>query len=209
MTDSGTVDNEGLTLDVDATGENDYMRAISINGRKVLNAKYMLDSEAKLFMINSSDKEDSYVLPATSIATGTSIKAKLYNVNKDYQPEYIIMTDGGDGKGSWVDKWNKTYVADSIIEEYDTETGEARSKLIYYDGAGKEHSDFISFDDVHPIWGNAMYPTKADNPRSSEISAARSSRFVPIQLKNIKRGTVFQFNSNSKCRNFKKQLPHH
>ena len=198
MQGSGNVDNDGFTLDYDATGRDDYMRAFSINGKKVLNAKYVLSSEAKLFMINSSDKNESYVLPASSISTGTSVKGKLYNVNKDYEPEYILMTDGGDGIGSWVDKWSKSYVADQIIEEYDAETGEARSKLVYYDGAGKQYSTYIQDDTVHPIWGNAMYPTVADNPRSAEISAARSSRFVPISLKNIKRGTVFQFNSNSK-----------
>lgn len=195
---TGVVLDDRFTLDFDSKVTGTEVRAISLNGKNVLASKYIMDADSKLFVADFNDKESSYVLPATSVPTNTNLTVRLYNVDENYVPAYILMTYNGTDIGAWVDKWETTYVADRIVRAYDPETEEARSKLIYYDGSGKEYSVYICDTGVKPVWGNAMYPSKDDNPRSAEISNARNSRYVPIEIKDIRRGTVFQFNRSSK-----------
>ena len=190
----GSADNEGFTLDYDSE-KDAKLRVINLNGQKILGSKYMLTTDAKVFGVHLTDDRYCYVQDGTSLPLQSSLNIKLYNVNKNCVPQYMVI-NLGDNLGKWVDKWELTYIADEVYQEYDESEGMVKYKLKYYDGSGKEYSAFIQDEELRTPSGNAMYPSAADNPKANQINWTRNNKFRPIKIKDIKRGTIFQFNAD-------------
>ena len=176
----GSNDNSGFTLDYDYEKAN-TLRAITLNGKTVLGSKYLPDSNTKVFGVNTKEKYMSYVQSGTAIPTQSSLKVKMFNVGKDYSPQYIVI-DATTTTGAWVDVWEETYVVDNIHEIYDEEIGEICYELEYFDGSGNSLSSIVRDGTLISPNGNAM---------------SGDSRFRKVQIKDVPRGTVIQFNENN------------
>lgn len=175
----GANDNSGFTLDYDYETET-TLRAITLNGQTVLGSKYLPNGDTKVFGINTDEKDMCYVQSGTAVPTASSLKIKLYNVNEDYVPEYVVI-DSTTSLGNWVDWWEKTYVVDEVREAYIKETGEEVYKIYYYDGDGNLLSAIARHGDLKSPNGNAL---------------SGDSRFRKVYLRDVPRGTVVQFNDN-------------
>lgn len=175
----GANDNPGFTLDYDYSKES-TLRAITLNGKTVLGSKYMPDENTIVFGVYADEEQLCYVQSGTAVPTASGLKVKLYNVDEDYVPEYVVI-DSTASSGAWVDWWEKSYVVDKVREEYIEETEEVGYRIYYWDGDGNRMSAVVSDGELRPPNGNAL---------------SGDSRFRQVKLKDVPRGSVVQFNDN-------------
>lgn len=176
----GSNNHEGFTLDYDSEKASS-LRVISLNGTRVLGSKYLPTSDTKVFGIDNSEMDMSYVQSGTAMPTTTSLKIKLYNVGKNYTPQYAVI-DATTSSGGWVDVWEKTYVVDKVTTAYDAELGETCYRIEYYDGSGNSLSSIVRDGTLIPPSGNAL---------------SGDSSYRQVQIKDVPRGAVVQFNLNN------------
>ena len=105
----------------------------------------------------------------------------MFNVGTGYSPQYIVI-DATTNTGGWVDVWEKTYVVDKIFEAYDEENDEVCYRLEYFDGDGNSLSSIVRDGTIISPNGNAM---------------SGDTRFRKVQIKDVPRGTVIQFNDDN------------
>lgn len=176
----GSYDHAGFTLDYDSEKASS-LRVITVNGTRVLGSKYLPTSDTKVFGIDNSEINMSYVQSGTAMPATTSLKIKLYNVGKNYTPQYAVV-DATTSSGGWVDVWEKTYVVDRVLIAYDEELGETCYQIDYYDGSGNSLSSLVRDGTLIPPSGNAL---------------SGDSSFRQVQIKDVPRGAVVQFNLNN------------
>ena len=176
-----TSDGRGLSLDYSSETENP-LRILSFNGKKVLGSKYVPTSDTKLFGV-STEQDECYVQNGLALTSGTSYNIRLYNVDENYVPEYIVVLLRQD---MWVDLSNTSYVVDSISSVYDEETGEACYRLSCYDGNGNLKTCNIRDGELKTPNGNVV---SGDN-RLRQITAKELPRGTVIQLKEGKKGMI-------------------
>lgn len=167
-----------FSLDYD-WNEETTLRALSLNGQRVLGSKYMTTSNTKVFGV-STELDECYVQTGAALPTQTALKCRLYNVDEDYVPEYIVL-DSSPGLGGWVDVWEPTYIVDEVAYAYNDAKEEAQYKLYYHDGSGNSFSTFMRAGDLKTPNGNVL---SGDN------------RLRQVLAKDLKKGTVIQFNDD-------------
>ena len=171
-------DSSQFTLDYDSDRDTP-LRILSFNGKKVFGSKYLPDTTTKVFGV-STELNECYVQNGSSLGTGTSYNAKLYNVGEDYVPQYIVL-DISPKMGAWVDWTKKTYIVDGVWQVYDEEEDAVFYQLNLYDGKGNYETRRIRDGELK---------TPGGNPLSGD------ERLRKVMAKDLKKGTVLQFNDN-------------
>lgn len=162
---------EEFTLNYDSVRSGN-LRALSLNGTKVLGSKYIATKESIMFGI-SNDEEECYVQAASGIPANSALNVKLYNVNENYEPQYIVY-EFTRKLGSWVDYYVDPIMVDYICETVDQE-GETVYQLNGYTPDGKNKAAYIRDPNIK---------TQSYNILSGD------NRFLDIELKDVPRGSI-------------------
>lgn len=174
----GSRGNNGFSLDYDFEKEG-ALRAINLNGKKILGSKYVVRDNTVVFTVCTNDLDESYVQQGSSIPALTGLNIKLYNVNNDYDIQYAVR-EFTRTVGSWVDFWGDTYMVDSVYQTLNKD-GEAVYALDMYMPNGKKKTALMEDETITTNEWNIM---------SGDKSLSK------IQAKDLKRGTVVEINED-------------
>lgn len=180
-TDNSGIGNYASTefsLDYDWEKES-TLRTLNLNGQRVLGSKYMTTVNTKVFGV-STEYDECYVQTGAALPLQTGLKCKLYNVDENYIPEYIVL-DSSPQLGGWVDVWEKTYVVEQVTYAYDETTEESNYMLYYYDGDGNSYKTLLRTGELKTPSGNVL---------------SGDSRLRQVLSKDLKKGSVIQFNDD-------------
>ena len=175
----GSRANEGFTIDYDFE-KNGVLRALSVNGRKLLGAKYVCNEDTIVFHYCTSDETLSYVQNGSSIGTNSNQNLKLYNVNKDYDIQYAVR-EFTRSFGGWVDYYGDTYMVDYVSRVWNDEANEIEYELNLYDPKGNKKALRTTDGTIVPSIYNIF---------------SGDERLAEVPLKDLKRGSVIQVASD-------------
>ncbi len=192
----GNRSNDEFTLNYDSSlTVLSYKPNAETNGVILAGSKYVLNEAAKLFLIvtdaDGNYREDECLVQSgKAVPTNQNPNLKLYNVNDNYEPEYIVMTTSWEYE-EWVDNWGQAYMIDEISESLD-EFGEPAYKIKIIDSEG--NGDFWSASRVDLAspgeegWSASWSPDQSDwkvtlgeLPRGSLLHVQRNG----VDLKSI------------------------
>lgn len=169
---------DGFTLNYDSV-KSGNLRALNLNGGRVLGSKYVATGESLMFAV-STEEDECYVQAGSSIPTNSGLNVKLYNVNDNYEPQYIVY-EFSRKVGSWVD-----YYVDPIIVDYISQTIDQEGNAVYqlngYSIDGKLKTAYIKDERIKTPNYNVM---SGDN------------RLLDIELKDVPRGSIIICLENS------------
>lgn len=175
----GSRANEGFTLDYDFEKDG-ILRALSVNGRKLLGAKYVCNEDTVVYHYCTSDEKLSYVQNGSSIGTNSNLNLKLYNINNDYDIQYAVR-EFKRSFGGWTDYYGDTYMVDYVAQVWNEDSNEMEYELNLYDPKGNKKALRTTDGTIVPSIYNIF---SGDN------------RLAEIQIKDLKRGSVIQVGSD-------------
>lgn len=174
----GSRGNTGFTLDYDFKKEGE-LRVLQLNGKKIMGSKYVVRDNTVVFSICTNDLNESYVQMGDSIPTLTGLNVKLYNVNDDYDVQYIVREFTRE-VGGWVDFWGDTYMVDKVYQTIN-EDDEPIYAVELYTPSGKKKTALME---------DGTITTNEWNIMSGDKSLSQ------IQAKDLKRGMVVEINED-------------
>ena len=175
----GSYSNAGFTLDYNYE-VNGVPRAVILNNELVIASKYIatMNTTTVFGVVTDSDK-DCYVQSGTAfnngavLPTATDLNVKIYNVNDNYEPQYIVYEQSLAG-GGWVDYWGTTYIIDRITEAIN-EDNEEVLEITMYNAKGRLYKKYAEDPHLKTTMSNSL----SGDPRIYET-----------ELKDLPRGTV-------------------
>lgn len=120
-------DDFTLNYDTDKSGA---VRTLNLNNQKIIGSKYVVTTDSILFNI-SDNEEDCYAQEGTAVPINCQLTIKLYNVDENYEPEYMVMQTNRN-EGGWVDYWGNIFMVKDIYQGLD-DNGEVSYYLDYYE----------------------------------------------------------------------------
>ena len=181
----GSRNNDGFTLDYDYE-VNGTPRALIMNGELIVASKYVATmNTTTVFGVVTNSEEDCYVQAGTAFNSGsvlpvsTDLKVKIYNVNQNYEAQYIVYEQSID-EGGWVDYWGDPYILDETSYKLN-EDGDVVLCLRVYNPKGKLYEKYVE---------NYELKTQVYNSMSGD------NRFYDIAVKDLPKGTVLFFNED-------------
>lgn len=194
MNKLGSRGNDEFTLNYDGTltiltyKPNARVKSLNIAG-----SKYPLSELSKLFIITTDSDgnfrdDECLVQNANGLIANQNSSLKLYNVNDNYEPEYVVWTTSWD-YGEWVDAWGPVYMVDEVSETLD-EFGNPVYQIKYIDNEGNgafinaTEGDLVSPGDNETFgWSSSWSPDHND---------------WIVKLKDLPKGTIFTASRSAK-----------
>ena len=182
--DEFTLNFEG-SLTVLSYKPNADTSAVTIAG-----SKYPLVEDAKVFIISTETTSGAYreeeciVQSAKAVPTNQNPNLKLYNVNENYEPEYVVMTTSWE-HNEWVDNWGQAYMIDEIAEGLD-EFGEPVYQIKIMNSEGNSDIWYASRGDLITSGGDGW--SASWSPDQNDWT---------VQLKDLPKGSLLHAQRNA------------
>ena len=177
----GSRGNEGFTLDYDYE-KNGPVYNVKMNNKSVLGSKYTPNTTTTVFGVVEGKLEYSYVQVGTANPSGanlpenTVLNLKMYNVDKNYTPEYIVRMQEHKTVGGWVGFYESPYIVNQVYRSI-SETGEERYDIEVYNTRGEKKILYASQE-------HGSIKTENWNQISLD------ERLLDIELKDLPKGAI-------------------
>lgn len=133
-------------LNYEYTGKEGHktLQPYTVNNMKWLGTKYVATPDTLLFTINNADRRLSHVGTASSLPTDSGLKLNLYNVDKDYVPQAIVMTTADYSSTSYVYNYTQPYIVKEATHTLNDD-GDIVLRLSVY-----KDEEIVTFDVENP-----------------------------------------------------------
>ena len=161
-----------FTLNYD-TDKGGHVRTLKLNNQKIIGSKYVVTTSSILFNVSNND-EDCYAQEGTAVPINCTLDIKLYNVNENYEPQYMVMQTRRT-VGGWVDFWGNIFMVKDIYQGLNDDGEVVYYIDYYYDVNGKLQTLIINDENIK---------TEDYNIISGD------SRLYDVAFKDIPRGSL-------------------